>query len=511
MWACGPIGWRDENKGGKDEILDDIQKMSDLKIPFTGWWVDRPYSNGAEEWSKMDFNDKFANPEEWISTIRNKYGLQFMSWVGTLTFDDYDFPALLPGLPSYIDLTNPEGVKELGRRLHQYQYSVGVKGHKMDRADEFFPVTAHWYDKTPEPERRNKYIYLFAKTIDSLLRAEYNDDQFNFARSSYQRSQQYLSAVWGGDSRSSWDGMASNLANCIRCGFMGFPVWGFDVGGYLGGRISEKLYARWLELGTWCGLFEVKLDDAGGRGADRPPWRYSEQLQNIFEKSCSQRMELQPFIYSLANTSYKNGVMMKPLAYVYPDDKNTYGIWSEYQLGNTFLIAPILDSTDTRKVYLPKGKWYDFYESKKIIEGEKEITVTSTLDHIPVFVKANSIYVTGKMIDGNSKLWSPSENTNRVLNIFAFPGEAGEETFFDYVDYYDNNMEKLLSLNTTNDVINFSAPALSTDICMIIKMEKKPKSCTINGEEVQGFYDGAIDVYTFLMSKNTENIVKIVK
>ena len=156
MWVCGPMGWRDENKGGKEEILADIKKMTDLQIPFTAWWVDRPYSNGANKWSKMDFNNKFSNPKEWIGEINNKYGLQFMTWVGPMTFDDKDFPSLLPNFRGYMDLTNPDGVKEFKKRLNAFQYSAGVKGHKMDRADEQFPEMSPWFDKTPEAERRKR-------------------------------------------------------------------------------------------------------------------------------------------------------------------------------------------------------------------------------------------------------------------------------------------------------------------------------------------------------------------
>jgi alpha-glucosidase (family GH31 glycosyl hydrolase) len=61
MWACGPMAWRDDAIGGKEEILSDIKKMTDLQIPFTSWLVDRPYSNGSNSWSKMDFSSKFSN------------------------------------------------------------------------------------------------------------------------------------------------------------------------------------------------------------------------------------------------------------------------------------------------------------------------------------------------------------------------------------------------------------------------------------------------------------------
>jgi alpha-glucosidase (family GH31 glycosyl hydrolase) len=195
MWACGPIGWRDENKGGKDEILDDIKKMTDLRIPFTGWWVDRPYSHGAQEWSKMDFNERFANPQEWIGTIRNTYGMEFMSWVGSMTFDDSDFPAYQYNAEGYFDLSNPDAIREFGSRLKTFQYSAGVHGHKMDRADQRYPLHIPWYDKTPEAEQRNKYVYLFSTTIDSLLRDAWGENQFNFARAAFHRCQPYLSAV----------------------------------------------------------------------------------------------------------------------------------------------------------------------------------------------------------------------------------------------------------------------------------------------------------------------------
>ena len=137
----------------------------------------------------------------------------------------------------------------------------------MDRADEAFPGTARWYDKVGESETRNKYVYLFTKVFHQFLTKAHGKDQFNFARAAFHRSQPYLSAVWGGDVRNNWMGLAGNQANAMRSGFMGFPVWGTDVGGYLGeGRIDELLYMRWLQWGAWNGMFSVKIDGAGGSG-----------------------------------------------------------------------------------------------------------------------------------------------------------------------------------------------------------------------------------------------------
>jgi alpha-glucosidase (family GH31 glycosyl hydrolase) len=508
MWACGPIAWRDENKFGKDEVLDDIQKMTNLKIPFTAWFVDRPYSHGANEWSKMDFNDKFSDPQDWIATIRNTYGMELMTWVGPMTFGDQDFPAYQFNPEGYFDLSHPDAVKEFGRRLKAYQYSVGVRGHKMDRADQDFPSTTPWYDKTPEPERRNKYLYLYSTTIDSLLRDAWAENQMNFARSAYHRCQPFLSALWGGDSRSTWDGMAANLANAMRCSYMGFPVWGSDVGGYLGGNIPEDLYARWLQLGTWSGLFEIKLDDAGGKGEDRVPWKYSQRLQSIFREYNGLRMELQPFFFSLANTSYKNGVLMKPLAYLYPDDKKTYSMWNEFQVGNTFLVAPVLDSISARNVYLPRGTWYDFYDNTKTFEGNTIVEAAYPLEMIPVYIRANSIYVSGAFLPGNSRLWNVNKPAGR-LNIHAFPGRTNESIEFDYVDCGDGNKEKQMALSVKRGSITFVSPSLSSDALLRVKLDSEPSTVLLNGASCKYQWNEAQGILKIDLKKNTKSKVTI--
>lgn len=204
LWACGPVFWRDLNRGGKDEVLDDVRRFTDLRIPLTACWVDRPYSNGANEWSRMDFSGKFADPEKWIRTLSDEFGLRFMTWVGPMTFQDRDFPGLLPGYRGYMDLTDSAGLAEFERRLAVNQYAAGVRGHKMDRADENFPFTEPWHDRVRESESRNKYVYLYSKTIHEFLSRAHGEDQFNFARAAFHRCQPFLSALWGGDSRSNW-------------------------------------------------------------------------------------------------------------------------------------------------------------------------------------------------------------------------------------------------------------------------------------------------------------------
>jgi len=54
------------------------------------------------------------------------------------------------------------------------------------------------------------------------------------------------------------------------------------------------------------------------------------------------------------------------------------------------LVAPVFTGQTTRKVVLPKGKWYDFYTGAYAGDGEI-ISVTPGLDKIPVYVKDGGI------------------------------------------------------------------------------------------------------------------------
>ena len=61
-------------------------------------------------------------------------------------------------------------------------------------------------------------------------------------------------------------------------------------------------------------------------------------------------------------------------------------IKDQYMAGEYLLVAPLFTGQTTRKVVLPKGKWYDFYTGEYAGDGEV-ITVTPGLDKIPVYVK----------------------------------------------------------------------------------------------------------------------------
>jgi alpha-glucosidase (family GH31 glycosyl hydrolase) len=219
-------------------------------------------------------------------------------------------------------------------------------------------------------------------------------------------------------------------------------------------------------------------------------------------------MEMQPFYYSLANTSYKNGPIMKPLAYVFPDDKKSFSLWNEYMVGNAFLVAPILDSINYKSVYLPSGTWYDYYDFSKVFEGNKEIDAAYPLELIPVFVRANSIYITGTLLAGNSKLWNV-DPTAKGLKIYVFPGKNNETAMFDYVDYLDSNKEKQLSIINKNRSIVFASQPIASDALLLLKLEDEPSKVIMNGTTGTYSWDASQGFVRIELKKNMKYKISI--
>jgi alpha-glucosidase len=52
----------------------------------------------------------------------------------------------------------------------------------------------------------------------------------------------------------------------------------------------------------------------------------------------------------------------------------------EFTYGDKILICPVMEpGQKSRKVYLPKGKWYNFW-TLEMVEGGKEVAVQTPLD-----------------------------------------------------------------------------------------------------------------------------------
>jgi alpha-glucosidase (family GH31 glycosyl hydrolase) len=456
-------------------ILDHAAKFTSTKIPYSTIWLDRPYNNGAQGWSNMNFEGDFANPGTWVKTLANDYYVNLVTWI---------MPGVFTGTPpsgaftstdnQYFDLTDQTQVDWYRNKLKTGQYPYGVKGHKLDRIDNGWGVTElpAFKDGTPAPERHKKYAYLNCKVSEEFLRVDagLGKNCFIFPRCAVARCQQYISAIWNGDTYADWGGLVTSIGNAFRAGILGFPMWGSDICGYKQKSMpSIENYCRWLLFGVYSGFMELMLDG-------KEPWNLSTANQDNVRNIFNQRFDLLPYIYSIINTSAENGVTMKPLVGEYPGDSKTYSMVDEYLFGPALLVAPLSSNASSRSVYLPAGKWVNLYAWADEQNGGATITSpTMPLTQIPVYVKANSIYPTGRVFAGLAKKWETDYDSKRTITINAFPGNAGESVSFTYVDYVDADKLKPMTLDVNaGGVITVSSPAMTVPGNVVIRLSAAP-------------------------------------
>jgi alpha-D-xyloside xylohydrolase len=127
--------------------------------------------------------------------------------------------------------------------------------------------------------------------------------------------------------------------------------------------------------------------------------RDSKDVESKVRTLLNFRMSFIPYLYSAFAKYNQEGVPpFRALVVDYPEDKNTYNVWDEYMIGDNVLAAPLADSAATRKVYLPKGNWYD-YNNNKVYAGGQSYTISTGLTEIPIFIKEGAILPIAKPVE----------------------------------------------------------------------------------------------------------------
>ena len=184
---------------------------------------------------------------------------------------------------------------------------------------------------------------------------------YEHKRSAWAGSQRYA-LHWGGDAATNNTGMLGDLRGGLSFGLSGFSFWSHDMGGFVTAS-PEDIYRRWLPFG-----FLSSHTRAHG-APPTEPWLISESFTQAFRECAEMKYKLMPYVYAQAKDCSERGLpMVRALFVEFPQDKGAWLVEDEYMFGSQILVAPLLESGNSRDVYLPKGKWID-YQSGKVYEG----------------------------------------------------------------------------------------------------------------------------------------------
>ena len=159
--------------------------------------------------------------------------------------------------------------------------------------------------------------------------------------------------------------------------------------------------------------------------APQEPWAFGALTEEIARKYIELRYQLLPYFYSLfAQCSQSGWPILRPMFMADPTDEKLRGIEDAFMVGDSLLVAPVLEKGQTeRAVYLPKGRWFD-YETNQPFNGGQTIHVPAPLDKMPVFVRGGQVI----------PLWPLQQYVGQVpiseLHIKAYMGN-GEVTLYE--------------------------------------------------------------------------------
>lgn len=340
-----------------------------------------------------------------------------------------------PGKAVFVDYTIDAAARWWGD-LHRFYLDAGVAGiwDDMNEPSDFVDKTGAsqtdvvWYDggaHTSYAQNRNVFALGEERaTYEGLRRLRPNARPFIVTRSGFAGVQRYA-AMWTGDNNSTWSDLALTLPMYESLGLSGEAFVGSDIPGF-NGRADGELMDRWYEVSF---LVPLCRNHASIDAYDHEPWRFGEDNENIVRKYLRLRYALLPYLYSALAQARESGLPpVRPLLLNFQDDANTVDIDDEFMVGDGLLAAPILAPAQTaRRVYLPRGAWYDFWSGRRI-EGGQTIVVDAPLEKVPLFVRGGTILPFAPPMDYvGQKPWDS-------LHCLVYPDDSGRASFRLYED-----------------------------------------------------------------------------
>jgi len=433
------------------KVKEVTNKLRSNLIPCDAIYLDIDYMDGFRcfTWDK----EKFPEPKAMISELK-KNGFKTVVIIdpGIKIDENYavyneaiennyfcrraDGPFMKgkvwPGDCYFPDFTNPKVRKWWSGLFQELIEEIGVRGVWNDMNEpalfeingKTFPDDVrHDFDGNPCSHRKAHNVYgmqMARATFKGVKKYNSGQRPLVITRSAYSGAQRYASA-WTGDNIASWEHLWIATMQCQRMSTSGFSFVGSDTGGFID-HPTPELFVRWMQLAVFHPFFRTH---SSGDHGEQEPWSFGEAALKIIRTYIELRYTLLPYIYT-AFHQYVNEFtpMLKPISMFDQSDQDTLYRVDEFLMGDHILVCPVLEpNAKSRYVYLPKGKWYNYW-TNKVFEGGKEILAEAPLEQIPLYIREGAVipfypvmqYVGEKQVDQLTiKVYYGGESLNSYL------------------------------------------------------------------------------------------------
>lgn len=458
LWSYGFHQSR-ERYTSQDELTGTVRRYRELGVPLDGIIQDWQYwGEDNRQWNAVQFlNPRFPDPAGMIDTIHALNAHATISiWPSfgpdTDIYKQLEKEGKLMTHKTYPQDGDTRVYNPYDRRARDIYWSyfkdnmtsIGMDGWWLDATEpEHSPIEESDYDYETGigtfRSVRNAFPLVSVGGVYEHHRSDYGDKRvFILTRSAFAGQQRYGAQSWSGDIEASWTTLRNQIPAALNFSLCGIPYWNSDIGGfYTRGDYPDgindpgyrELYTRWMQFGAFTGMMR-----SHGTNCPREIYQFGQQGDSIYDalhKAIRTRYRFLPYIYSTAwSITSDRASLMRPLYADFAADKKAVMTSDQYLFGKSVLVAPVVQPSRDRMVYLPAGcDWIDFWDGKRH-QGGQTIQANAPIDIIPLYIKCGTILPIGPNVQYAAE--KPWDN----LELRIYPGADADFTL--YEDEGDN-------------------------------------------------------------------------
>ena len=440
MPAKWTFGYQQSSRtlAGPDEILGVARTMREKRLPCdtliylgtefapSGWNT----RNGEFTWHPTNFPDPKKILDE-LHAMNFKVVVHIVVEGRRFTGTVSD-PCTAPELPPGRTATNqwpPERQVSCYWPAHKPVMEAGVDGFWPDQGDGF-----------DGPSRLARHRMYWEGT--QMYRP--GERPFALHRNASAGIQRYGGFIWSGDVQSRWETLKVHVGIAINTGLSGLPYWGTDIGGFNPTpEYTAELHVRWFQFGAFTPSFRahgrnwhLKLpwgwDGGDGGPFEAGAWRADPadlkrpDVERILRQYLELRSRLAPYLYTAVREAHDTGLpIIRALWLHHPDDPAAVARGDEYLWGRDLLVAPVVEKgATTRRLYLPRGTWVDFW-TEKPDAGGRDVERAVDLATMPLYVRAGAVLPLAPVTQYTG------EPIGAPLSFVVYPGADGTSSWYD--------------------------------------------------------------------------------
>lgn len=379
-----------------------IDGMSQRDIPLQVFHFDCFWMKEFE-WCNMEWDrSQFPQPEKMIQRLKDK-GLDICVWINPYVGqksklfnigkeNDYfiknnegsvfqtDF--WQPGM-AIVDFTNPEAINWY-KGLLKNLFSMGINNIKTDFGERI-PYECVYYNKAHPIKMHNYYTYLYNKVVSEALDEFYGKGKSClFSRSATVGGQKFP-VHWGGDCFAQYSAMSETLRAGLSLCSSGFGFFSHDIGGFEA-TASPDVYKRWCAFGLMSTHSRLH-----GSNTYRVPWLFDEESNDVLRFYTKLKGRLMPYLYAQAIKTNQTGIpMMRAMVVEFSEDPACKYIDSQYMLGDSLMIVPVMNEQGTASFYVPEGIWQDIV-THDIYKGGRYYQRVCNYMQMPILAREDAV------------------------------------------------------------------------------------------------------------------------